>query len=157
MCRVQCTQPAKRQQRHFGIYQCLLTGHSFSKSRWEPVFAKFCQRHPWKRVALALSIQMTVISTFNTWPFSVLWKFPLLFSCQFWKSCTKDNPGVFIDMWLTPSPSDTQIPVLPRGRCMTSGKVPNLSDPQFLDFFQKGIIIILSSSFGRLNKRSRYM
>ena len=134
--RVRCTQLSKRQERNFQNCQYLLRGHKFSKSKWDPVFAKFCQRHLWKRVELALAIQVTLTSTFRSFPFSVLLKISLPFSsCQFWKSCTKSYPGVFTATWLTPSQAYTRTPVLPHIGYMTSSKLPNLSDPPFLNFF----------------------
>lgn len=56
--------------------QCLLRGHTFSRSRWDPVFAKFCQRHPWKRVAFDLTIQMILISAFKSFFHSQSFEIP---------------------------------------------------------------------------------
>lgn len=122
----------------FKTCQCLLRGHKFSRSRWDPVFAKFCQRHPWKRVAFALTIQMILISSFKSFSSLSLLKFSLPFrSCQFWKSCTKNYPGIFIATWLIPSQACTWIPVLPHIDWMTSSKLLNRSDLQFFNFVLK--------------------
>lgn len=137
MCQSSVHPAFQRQERNFQICQCVFRGHRFSRSREDPVFAKFCRRHPWKRVAFALTIQIILISTFKSLHSQFFWKFPFpTLPYQFCKSCTK-NPGVFIAMWLRPGQPYTQIPVPPHTGPMTLSKLLNISDPQFLLFLKR--------------------
>lgn len=85
---------------------CIKRTQIFQEQMGILFFAKFCQKHPWKRVAFVFTIRIILISTFKSFHSPFFWKFPfpsLIFLPVLKILHTKKHPGVFITTWLRSS------------------------------------------------------